>query len=239
MLAAVIASFFIGMVAGGVVFGKGVTGAVTADTNGDQKLKEVSLGDDPVIGDKNAPIAIVEFSDFQCPFCRLAWQGAITELQKNEIASGKVKLVFKDFPLDQNCNAGMSRQLHPQACKSAEAAQCAAEQGKFEEMHDKIFEEQAEASKATGQSTIPYSGDDLKKWASEIGLDTAKFNSCLDSGKYDSEIKSDIEEGAGYGVTGTPAFFIGKVQNGKIVNPIAISGAQPYSVFQQVISQLA
>ena len=163
---------------------------------------DVSLDDDPMKGDENAPVTIVEFSDFQCPFC-----GKVEPTVKQilDIYKGKVKLVYRDFPLNS----------HEFAQKAAEASECADEQDKFWEYHDKLFENQ-------DALTI----EDLKKYASGLELDTVKFNDCLDSGKYESEVQKDFEDGQKYGVSGTPAFFI----NGKL-----ISGNQPFSVFQQII----
>ncbi|HLC51347.1 MAG TPA: thioredoxin domain-containing protein [archaeon] len=186
----------------------------------------VSLDDDPAIGSKDASIAIVEFSDFQCGYCRLAWKETIPSLLKNEIASGKVKLVYRDFPI-QNA--------HPSAVVAAVAAQCANEQGKFIEMHDKIFSEQQKISDATQQFTIAFSEDDVKKWTSEIGLDMGAFNSCLSSDKYITEIEKDLQDGVKAGVTGTPTFFIGKVKDGKVINPVKLPGAYPYSEFKKVL----
>ncbi len=168
---------------------------------------EASADDDPVKGSKEAPVTIIEFSDFQCPFCGKFFKQALPEINKNYITTGKAKLVYRDFPLD----------FHQYAQKAAEAAECADDQGKFWEMHDKIFE---------NQNTITV--DDLKGHAKNIGLDTTKFNNCLDTGKYEQEVKKDMSDGKAAGVTGTPAFVI----NGKLV-----VGAQPYSVFKQAIDE--
>ncbi len=167
---------------------------------------EVSADDDPVKGNKNAPVEIIEFSDFQCPFCARFYSDTLPQLEKEYIKTGKAKLVYRDFPLTS---------IHPYAQKAAEAAECADDQGKFWEMHNKIFDNQA----AIGVI-------DLKKYADELGLDTAKFNSCLDSGKYASEVQKDLTDGQAAGVSGTPSFFV----NGK-----KIVGAQPFSAFKQII----
>ena len=165
----------------------------------------VQIGDAPVLGSKTAKVTIVEFSDYECPFCGRHFQQTYPQLKKDYIDTGKAKLVFKDFPLS----------FHPQAQKAAEAARCAGEQGKYWEMHDKLFSNQESLSV-----------ENEKKWAKEIGLNSAKFDSCLDSGKYAGAVQSDSSYGQSIGVSGTPAFFI----NGKL-----ISGAQPYSVFKQAI----
>lgn len=165
----------------------------------------VSLGDDPAKGPATAPVTIVEFSDFQCPYC-----GRVTgTLKQVEDKYGdKLRVIFRDFPLVQ---------IHNNAAKAAEAASCANEQGKFWQMHDKMFGDQTKLAV-----------EGLKQSATEIGLDAAAFNQCLDSGKYAAEWQKDVDEGSSYGVTGTPAFFI----NGRL-----LSGAQPLEAFTTVIDE--
>jgi len=168
---------------------------------------QVSEDDDASLGNANAPVKIVEFSDYQCPFCARFYSDTLPDLKKNFIDTGKAKFVYRDFPLS----------FHKEAQKAAEATECAEEQGKFWEMHDKIFENQG----AIGV-------DSLKTYASELGLDTNQFNSCLDSGKYASEVQKDFSDGKAAGVSGTPTFFV----NGK-----KLVGAQPYEAFEQIINQ--
>jgi protein-disulfide isomerase len=165
----------------------------------------VSLGDDPTKGPATAPITIVEFSDFQCPFCSKVNP---TLKQVEEKYGDKLRVVFRDFPLSS---------IHKDAAKAAEAAECAHEQGKFWEMHDKMF---------GNQTKLQVEG--LKQSATEIGLDATAFNQCLDSGKFAAEVQKDVDEGISYGVTGTPAFFI----NGRM-----LSGAQPLDAFTAVIDE--
>ena len=165
---------------------------------------KVEAGDNPAKGPADAPITIVEFSDFQCPYC----SRVNPTLQKvNETYGGKVRIVFRDLPLP----------MHQQAAKAAEAAACANEQGKFWEMHDKLF-----ASQQKLQVT------DLKQHAADLGLTADAFNQCLDSGKFTAAVKQDSEDAARYGLTGTPGFFI----NGRL-----LVGAQPYEAFAQVIDE--
>src|SRR3989344_7101547 len=144
----------------------------------------VEIGDSPVLGSKSAKVTIVEFSDYECPFCGRHFEQTYPQLKKDYIDTGKVQLVFKDFPLS----------FHPQAQKAAEAARCAGEQGKYWEMHDKLFSNQQSLSV-----------ENEKKWAKELGLNTAKFDSCLDSGKYASAVQADSNYGQSIGVSGTPA----------------------------------
>lgn len=174
----------------------------------------VSADDDAFIGNENAKVTVVEFSDFQCPFCRSFWSGAYQQIKSEYIDTGKIKFVYRDYPLS----------FHPAAQVSAEASECAEEQGKFWEMHDKIFQEQAKQ----GTGTVTYGVVELKKWASQIGLTSAKFNQCLDSRKYKSEVEKDLADGSTYGVSGTPTLFV----NG---NPIV--GAQPFAVFKALIDK--
>ena len=176
---------------------------------------EVSADDDPFLGPENAKVTIIEFSDYQCPFCRSFWRDTLGQIKEKYIDAGKsVRFVYRDFPLSS---------IHPTAQKYAEAAECAQDQKKYWEMHDKIFEEQDKL----GQGTISaYDLEDIKKWATELGLDSFNFNQCLDSGKYAAEVKKDFDDGSKAGINGTPSFFV----NGKI-----LVGAQPIQAFIQVI----
>lgn len=170
-----------------------------------QPTSDVGEDDDAVMGDKNAPITIIEFSDFECPFCGRFYSQTLTQIKTEYIDTGKVKLVYRDFPLS----------IHPSAQKAAEAAECVREQGgdeAFFEMHDVIFEKQASLSVSN-----------LKVWAQDLGYD---INSCLDSGKFRSEVQNDFSDGQAAGVSGTPTFFI---------NGVKLVGAQPFSAFKQII----
>ena len=166
---------------------------------------EVSADDDAIKGDKDAPVTLIEFSDFECPFCAKFFKETLPLIQKEYMQEGKVKLIYRDFPLSS----------HPNAQKAAEAAECAGEQDKYYEMHDKLFEQGVKGGV-----------DSFKQYAKDLGLNTEKFNDCIDSGKMASEIQKDMSDGQSYGVSGTPAFFI----NGKF-----ISGAQPFEAFKQAI----
>jgi protein-disulfide isomerase len=168
----------------------------------------ISIDDDPFKGSETAPVTMIEFSDFQCPFCARFYTQTLSLIEENYIKTGKVKLVYRDFPLS----------FHRYAQKAAEAAECADEQGKFWEYHDLLYEKQNEWS-ALGISK-------LKDYAGQVGLNIGDFNQCFDSGKMTQEVEKDSQDGQSYGVKGTPAFFI----NGKLV-----SGAQPFEVFQAEI----
>lgn len=163
---------------------------------------QVSAGDAVPRGSPSAPVKIIMFSDYQCPYCSRVEP---TIKQIIDTYGGNVVVYFRNFPLG----------FHQYAEKAAEAAECAGEQGKFWEMHDKLFENQAAL-------TV----DDLKKYASDLGLNTDTFNTCLDSGAMASKISKDQSDGAAAGVEGTPTAFI----NGK-----AVVGAQPFESFKALI----
>ena len=175
--------------------------------------QQLWTSDDPVRGNAKASVSIIEFSDFECQFCERFVQQTLPTITEQYIATGKVKLVYRDFPLSQ---------LHANAQKSAEAAECAKDQGKFAEMHDTIFQNQQSLSVAN-----------LKQYASQIGLNTAAFDSCLDSNSKAAEVARDEADGAAAGVSGTPSFFIGNDQEGYQM----LVGAQPVAVFQAAIEQ--
>lgn len=146
---------------------------------------EVSANGAPFKGTEKAPVTIVKFEDFQCPFCKQV-QPTIAEILSRY--NGKIRIVHKDLPLDA---------IHPQARQAAEAARCAGEQGQFWSYHDKLY---ANSPKANPE--------DLKSYAREVGLDLGSFERCLTSGKYKAVVQKDLSEGTQLGITGTPAFFI-------------------------------
>lgn len=169
------------------------------------KRYEVSLDDDWVKGSPDAPVTIVEFSEFECPYCGNYSRDTFPQIDEAYIKTGKVKYVFRDFPLS----------FHEHAQKAAEAAGCAGEQGKFWEYHDMLF---------ANQSALAV--DNLKQYAKDLGLDTAKFDQCLDSGARADEVAKDVADAQNYRVSSTPTFF---------VNGIKLKGAQPFSSFQELI----
>ena len=172
----------------------------------DAPRHDIALAEtDPALGGAEAPVTIVEFSDFQCPFCQRV---APTLKQVQKTYGDKVRIVWKDFPLTQ---------IHPEAFKAGEAAHCAGEQGKFWEYHDRLFANQ-QALQA----------DSLKKYAADLGLDTAKFNACVDSAKYGDRVREGVAQGSRLGVNSTPTLYV----NGRM-----LSGAQPYEIISAVIDE--
>ena len=184
-----------------------VTPTVTPNTNFDQEVGASR-------GAEDAAVTIVEFSDYQCPFCQRHFEQTMPQLVEDYIDTGLVRYIFKDFPLTS---------LHPQAIEASLAAECAGEQDAYWEMHDKLFGEQQRWS---GQAN---SAEGYSAFAEEIGIDASAFDQCMVEERYLDNIQQNFQEGVGAGVTGTPAFFI----NGQFV-----SGAQPYEVFQQIIDSL-
>lgn len=169
---------------------------------------KIDLSGLPFQGPANAKVTVVEYADFQCPFCARAYP---TVKQLMGDYSGKVKFYFKSYPLP----------FHQNAQKAAEAYECALAQGKSWEYHDKLFEN------GQGDGT-GLNNADLKKYAADLGLDTATFNSCLDGGQMASRVAAEAAEGSRNGVSGTPTFFI----NGQ-----PLVGAQPYGNFKSIIDQ--
>lgn len=168
------------------------------------KVDVAALG--PSLGKDDAPITIIEFSDYECPFCSRAVQSILPLLKKEYIETGKVRFVYRDFPLTN---------IHPNAEISALAARCAGDQNKYWDMHDKIFSDQEKIS-----------ADDLKAKAKDLKLNTDEFNKCLDSKKHEAAMRKDFIDGVAAGVTGTPTFFV----NGK-----PIVGAVPFTQLKAAI----
>lgn len=167
---------------------------------------DVASDDDPARGPDDAKVTIVEFSDFQCPFCKKYVDETLPLVASTY--SSKVRYVFRDFPIDQ---------LHPQATQAAEAAACAADQGKFWEYHDVLFQNQGALDVAS-----------LKGYAGKLGLDQATFDACVDSKKHAEEVQADFSDGRANDVTGTPTFFI----NGR-----KVVGAQSFATMQKIIDE--
>lgn len=166
--------------------------------------QKVSADDDPFLGTDNAPIEIIQFAEFQCPYCGKVGDTIDKIL---ETYPGKVKIVFRDFPLG----------FHDRAIPAAVAANCAGEQGKYWEMHKVLMANQTALQES-----------DLSKYAVNLELDITKWNSCRQNPAQDAEVRKDMADATEVGVTGTPAFFI---------NGILLSGAIPFSEFQQLIDK--
>jgi protein-disulfide isomerase len=179
---------------------------------------KISADNDPIIGNPNAPVTIIEFSDFQCPFCAKFHIQTLPAIIEEYINEDKVKLVFRDFPIQS---------IHPNALPASVAAECANEQGKFKEMHNILFEKQNEWNKQTIDNVIIL----FNQYALEMQLEEETFDSCLRNGKYIEEIQKDLDDGRTYGISGTPGFFIGNDEIGFV----ELKGAQPFESFKKII----
>ena len=222
----VIFSFFLGMLTNKVMYleqqaknpqANTAAAANTGDTlptvAPPPQIVDVEVGKLPAKGDKNAKVTIVEFSDFQCPFCKSYYDTTHAQIDEKYIKTGKVKFSYRHYPLSS---------IHPLAQLAGEASECANEQGKFWEYHDKLFAVQEEwSSKAEADAITSFA-----EYAGEIGLDNAALQSCLDTHKFKKAVEDDTAAGSAVQVDGTPAFF---------VNGYRLTGAQPFSEFEKVI----
>ena len=179
----------------------------------------VNVTDNPFIGLNSAPLTLVEFSDFQCPFCARHNRNTLPKLDTEYVMTGKLKYVLRDMPLS----------FHREARGAAQAAWCANEQGKFWKMHEQMF--------ANQRYLRP---DDLVKHAEEIGLDVPAFQACFDSGKYKAQIDASVEEGRKLGLSGTPSFVLGYTEAGgtQVRGLKIIKGALSFQVFKATIDEL-
>ena len=167
---------------------------------------DVPEGDNPSLGSADAPITIIEFSDYECPFCR-RWHDEVFDKIRDEYPD-QVRFVYRDFPLTS---------LHPNAVPAAEAANCANEQDAFWEFSQKLYSDE-----------YGFGEDAYVKYAQDLGLDVPAFEECFEEGRYSDGVQADFEFGSNLGVRSTPTFFL---------NGIAVVGAQPFEVFQDIIEK--
>jgi protein-disulfide isomerase len=182
-------AFFLGLGGGYLLWGSAAKPAVAADPNTVRRV-DVSTDDDPSIGPPNAPITIIEFSDYQCPYCEVWYKQVYQQL----LASypNQIRFVYRDLPLP----------MHPEAVPAAEAADCAGEQNAYWKYHDALFNQKY------GLSRTAYD-----QYATDLGLDLKAFAACVDSHRYQGEIQADASDAARVGISGTPSFVV----NGRIL----------------------
>lgn len=185
------------------------SGSALAQPTGGEDIFAYLAKDGASKGSDKAPVTLIEFSDFQCSFCRKFWQTTLPQIEKKYISTGKVKFVYRHFAI-----------LGKHSVASAQAAECAGEQGKFWPYHDKLF--------ASAGSPLAFTDAKLKGYAKESGLKGQEFNQCLDSGKYLKKVEGETAIAAFLGARGTPAFLL----NGQL-----LAGAQPFEVFEAVIEK--
>lgn len=176
---------------------------------------EISFDNVRIQGSEDADVIIVEWSDFQCPYCSRFFAQTKGQLDSEYIETGEVAFVYKDFPLES---------IHPQATPAALASWCAAEQDAFWEYHDILF---------TNQQAL--SDSNYKQWAVDLGLDADQFNDCYDSGKYANNVQAELAEGSANGIRGTPGFIVMSADGEKRE---LVSGAQPFAAFQAAIERV-
>lgn len=174
---------------------------------------DVSVGELPILGKKDAPVTIVEFSDFQCPFCKSFFDETLPKIKSEYIDTGKARLAYRHFPLTT---------IHPNAQKAAEASECANEQDKFWDYHDQLFTNQADWESLAANEAL----EKFVEYANTVGIDGETLRECVTSGKMEERVSKDIEDGVAAGVDGTPATF---------VNGILITGAVPFEQFKAQI----
>jgi protein-disulfide isomerase len=195
------------------------SGAARADGAGN-RTATIDLTGVPTLGLADSPVVLVEFSDYECPYCIRHFNQTMPQITANYIKTGKIRYAFRDWPVDQ---------LHPQAIRAHEAAHCAGEQKRYWDMHPRMF--------GPSGSHTP---ERLLGLAREVGLDMAAFESCIGSGRARSEIRATSTMAQEFGATGTPAIFIGIQDKGsqKVTLMHALSGAQDYSVFVQALDDV-
>jgi protein-disulfide isomerase len=177
----------------------------------------VSFDHAPIKGDPKATLILIEFSDYQCPFCGKFFHTTLPEIDRAYIQAGKLRHVLRDYPLP----------MHAHAAKAAEAADCAGEQGKYWEMHDLLFSHQ----QALGL-------DQLTGYAKELKLDEKFFETCLTTGKFKEKIARDIADGQRVGVSGTPSFILGVTTDGKTIKGSVITGTKPFPFFKDLMESM-
>ena len=176
----------------------------------------VKFDDDYIKGDPKAPVTIVEFSDYQCPYCRRFHSEVLPKIEEEYISSGKVRYVFRDFPLS----------FHKKAIPAAVAANCAGEQGKYWEMNDFLFKN---PNKLDTEILIESSTD--------LGLDKSKFEVCVNDDSKKEEVNKDFQDGRNYGVRGTPSLFIGKTGDGEEMKATYIRGLRQFDALKPIIEK--
>jgi protein-disulfide isomerase len=168
------------------------------------------------VGKENAPLVLVEYTDYQCPFCQRYHNDSFAQIKANFIDTGKVRYISRDFPLP----------FHENARRSATAGRCAAEQGKFWELRHTMI-----------VNANQLQADKLGGYAQSASLDVAKFQACVDSDKFKAAIDKDIAEGSAAGINGTPSFVLGRIENGKLQG-VRMVGAMPYQQFEAKIQEM-
>ena len=177
---------------------------------------ELDIAKAAVRGRSTAKVVLIEFTDFECPFCSQHSRTSFVDIQRQFVESGQIQYVVRNLPLEG---------LHAHAFKAAEAAECAKEQGKYWEMHDRLFAKQQALSTA-----------DLLTYAKDLELNVEEFQACLTEGKTTPIVREDLSEAQRFGLTGTPAFLVGEMRpNGRVLVTKKLTGAQPFPIFDATL----
>jgi len=221
----VIFAFLLGMLTNKIIYLEQASKVANAQPTGQSAeaavptpppvVKDMKVGKLPTLGNKDAKVTVVEFSDFQCPFCKKYFDDSHAQLKTDYIDTGKIQFAYRHYPLSS---------IHPLAQKAAEAAECANDQGKFWDYHDQLFGQQATWSALAATAAV----DSFVDMAGTVGLDTTQFRSCLEDSKDKKNVDDDAAVGNQVQVDGTPTFFI---------NGTRLVGALPYSEIKKVIDQ--
>jgi protein-disulfide isomerase len=183
--------------------------------------KEASVEGAPFLGKVDAPVTLMEFSDYQCPFCSRHYRQTMPTLVKDYVETGQLKYVMRENPIQS---------IHSRAMGASQAALCANDQGKYWEMHNIMFDNQRELAE-----------ENLKSYAATIGLDTAEFNSCFDTKKHENTVNEDLKDGQTLGIRGTPGFVLGLTDPddpNKVNFTVFLNGAKPLPDFKSAIDSL-
>ncbi len=180
-------------------------------------VSKIETGDAPRLGDDNAKVAILEFTDFECPFCARHHKQTFSKLDTNYVKTGKIQYIAMDFPLS----------FHRNAEAASITARCAGKQGQYWQMHHALFENQRQ-----------FSPSFFKAQAAELELDAEKFSDCINDPEQKALVQKDFNMGKRFGVSGTPAFFIGRIKDGVMTDLQSLSGAQPYERFTRIVDGL-
>jgi len=185
------------------------------------KPTDIQLGDVPYLGEEDAPVTLIEFSDYQCPYCKRHATAVMPAIIKNYVDTGKVRFVMREYPIDR---------LHPRATAASEAALCAGDQGQYWGMHDALFNDQ----KAN-------TDENFQQYAAALGLDVEAFKECMSTDQFLAQIRADVAEGQKLGISGTPSFVVGltdKEDSSKVHLTRFIRGAQAQQSFSAAIDEL-
>ena len=192
---------------------------IVEEVEPDFKDKVINIDHRPFKGDKNTQLIFVEVSDYQCSFCGQYAREVFSQIDSEYIKTGKIGYVFFDYPIEA---------IHENALRAALAANCAGEQGKFWQMHDRLFENQNSLD-----------ADNLLAYAESTGLDMAGFRQCFDGERYVTEIRKEVEEARKLGVNSVPTFLLGYIESeGKVKILKSVRGVKPYTVYKEAIEEV-